>query len=258
MTHDKGKQTNATPPKPRSVEQVLGSAWQLYKRSFALLLPLSLIAALAAVIERVYVLLYVAPDQLDELFRDPRYMVVVFVTLVIDLLAYGALWAVADFAARGERMHSLRALGIGIRALPTMVASTVLFILSVAIGFVLLIVPGAILSVSFFLYGPLIILERRGVSDSLLESFRLVQGNWWHTAIIQTLGFGAMLLIAGVFLWMLDLLVSALALEAHSVAVIEVAAAAAVAIATTPFGIILMLEIYRDLKVRRQPGNIRS
>ncbi len=248
-----GKHTNASPPRPRSIEQVLGSTWQLYKSSFAQMLPLSLIAGVAAVIERVYALIYMAPDQLQTLSPDPEYMAVVFGTLVIDLLAYGALWALADFAARGERMNSLRALGIGWRALPMMTASTVLFIVSMVVGFVLLIVPGAILSVSFFLYGPIIILERRGVSESLLESFRLVQGSWWHTAIIQAVGFGGMLLSAGVFLWLLDLLVAGLGLAGHSLLTIKIAAAAAVAIATTPFSIVLMLEIYRDLKVRRGP-----
>ena len=246
------------PTKPGSIEQVLGSALQLYKSSFARMLPLALIAAFAAVIERVYALFYMAPEQMDPLSPDPRYLGVVLATLIIDLLAWGALWALADFAARGERMHSLRALGIGIRALPMMTASTLLFIASMFVGFILLIVPGVILSVSFFLYGPIIILERRGVSESLLESFRLVQGNWWHTAIVQTFGFGGMLLTAGAFLWLLDLLVAALALAGHSVQVIEIAAAAAVAIVTTPFSIALMLEIYRDLKLRRlqTPGPV--
>ena len=242
------------PSKPRTIEQLLRSALELYRNTFVEMLPLSLIAALAAVIERGYVLIYVAPDRRDELLLDPRYLMVVLVTLVIDLLAYGAMWALADFAAHRERMHPLRALGIGIRALPTMVASTILFIFSVTVGFLLLIVPGVIVSVSFFLYGPAIILERKGAIASLSESHRLVQGSWWHTAIIQTVGFGGVLVFAVLGLWTLDVLFAIVGAEPSTVIVLELLAAAAVAIITTSFSIILMLEIYRDLKLRRQQG----
>jgi hypothetical protein len=243
--------------KPRSIEQLLRSAIELYKITFVEMLPLALIAALAAVIERGYVLIYIAPDRREELFLDPRYLLVVLVTLLIDLVAYGAMWALADFAAQRERMHSLRALGIGIRALPTMAASTILFIFSVTVGMLLLIVPGVIVSVSFFLYGPAIILERKGIIASLGESHRLVQGNWWHTAIIQTAGFGGVLLFAVLVLWTLDVLLAIVGAASGTALVIELLAAAAVAVITTSFSIILMLEIYRDLKLRKQqPGAI--
>jgi hypothetical protein len=242
------------PKQPRNVDQIVGSTIELFKTSVVPLLPLSLLTALAAVIEGGYVLIYVPPQTRELVIFDPRYLAVVGVTLVISLLAYGAMWALADFITRGERMSTGRALSIGVRALPTMVGSAVLFLLAVIIGCMLFLVPGVIVSVSLFLFGPLIILERKGVIESLHESHRLVTGHWWHTAILQTIGFVAILAPQYLVLRILDVALGSASLdESTGVGLVLVLSTLALVTAiTTPAMIALMLEIYRDLKLRQR------
>ncbi len=51
-------------------------------------------------------------------------------------------------------------------------------------GTMLLIIPGIILSVSLMFVFILGIIDAQGILQTLLNSHRLVWGNWWHTALI--------------------------------------------------------------------------
>jgi hypothetical protein len=239
---------------PREVGEVLRSSLALFQAAFLPMLPLSLIAALAAVIYRAFIVPAVPEDVLTALkfdFVDARFLTLLAVAMVLNLFAYGAMWAQGDFIAHGERMSTPRALAIGLRALPTLVGASVLFIAAVAAGSMLFLVPGVFLSVTLFLYGPAVILERKGVFAALGESHRLVLGHWWHTAVLQTLGFGATMLVAILVQWTADLLLAGASPDASAGLVAAACVAAIVAVATNAFVAVLMLEIYRDLKLRR-------
>jgi hypothetical protein len=61
-----------------------------------------------------------------------------------------------------------------------LIAVDVVFALAVAIGLVLLIVPGVIAFTWFVLAAPVVEIEERGVRDALRRSRELVRGNFWR------------------------------------------------------------------------------
>jgi hypothetical protein len=239
---------------PRSVQGVIASTFELYRQALGALLPLALIAGTAALVERYYELRHGLPETPEELFADAGYWLVLAITLVTHLLAQGAMWAQADFIARGESMAPGRAFGIGLRALPTMLGSTVLYIVAMTAGLILLIVPGVLVSVSLFLYGPIVILEGKGVIGSVRESHRLVWGAWWHTAVVQLLG-GVILIAAAVLaLLLVTLLLAPLPADSAPRFVLDLLVTAAVSALATPFFVLLLLELYYDLRLRKGAG----
>lgn len=55
----------------------------------------------------------------------------------------------------------------------------ILYVLSIVIGFVLLIVPGFAALVYFALAGPIVEIEEQGVKSAFRRSFKLVRGSYW-------------------------------------------------------------------------------
>ena len=94
----------------------------------------------------------------------------------------------------GHRMPSFRRF---LREVPwgRLIAATLLFELAVAIGFVLLVVPGVLVLVSCTLYGPVIVVEDVGVLAGLRRSMQLVRGSFVRmlalVAIVLVIGEGA-------------------------------------------------------------------
>lgn len=60
----------------------------------------------------------------------------------------------------------------------------VLYVLSIAFGFVLLIIPGFAALVYFALAGPIVEIEQQGVKSAFRRSFRLVRGSYWLVFMI--------------------------------------------------------------------------
>ncbi len=94
---------------------------------------------------------------------------------------------------RGHRLPSFRAF---LREVPwvRLVLATLLFEVLVVLGLVLVIVPGVLFLVYCTLYGPVVVVERRGVWESFRRSAQLVRGNFWRmlllVAIVVAIGEG--------------------------------------------------------------------
>jgi hypothetical protein len=79
---------------------------------------------------------------------------------------------------RGQRLPSLLAIARQLRY-RRLIAVDVVYVLIVAIGLLLFIVPGALAFVMLGLAGPVVELEERGVRGALKRSWELVRGNFW-------------------------------------------------------------------------------
>jgi hypothetical protein len=94
----------------------------------------------------------------------------------------------------GRRMPAFRRF---LREVPwgRLVGATLVFEVAVALGFVLLVIPGVLVLVYCTLYGPVIVVERVGVRASLRRSAQLVRGNFRSMlaliAIVLIVGEGA-------------------------------------------------------------------
>jgi uncharacterized membrane protein len=61
-----------------------------------------------------------------------------------------------------------------------LIVAGILYGLSVAVGLILIIVPGLLFLTWFSLYAPAIVVEKRGILDAFTRSRELVRGNGWR------------------------------------------------------------------------------
>lgn len=177
---------------------VLGEAWDAYTKHWKHLLPIAFIA-------------YVVVGLVSALLASTLGLIGVLLAIAISIvglyLVQGALTeAVADI--RDGRAD----LSIGdtyrrvTPKLGAIIGAGLLAGLGIAIGLVLLIVPGLILLTLWAVIIPVIVLENKGVFDSFARSQQLVRGHGFSVFGIIVLTF----LILVAFGWVLSLLLSPL------------------------------------------------
>jgi hypothetical protein len=133
---------------------------------------------------------------------DPATAIVnVFVILVFEI-GSAEVEAVAAEKMVGADLHGRRRPGLRrfVHDVPwgRLLAATLLFEVMVAVGALLLVVPGVLVLVYFTLYGPAIVVEDIGVRAAITRSAQLVRGNFWRmltlTAFVVVVGEGAAVL----------------------------------------------------------------
>lgn len=90
---------------------------------------------------------------------------------------------------------------------PTLIGSWVLFSFARFFGLIALVLPGIFIWIRLILFKQTIVIDDKGVVESLEESWRLVKGNWWALFYLFLTLFLPSLLIKylGFFLTYLDL-----------------------------------------------------
>lgn len=186
------------PPIERlSVTEVLRTTMRVW-RAHALqlwILAAVVLAPLAALeIAGYHFVVQVTTDKFD----IATAIVNLFVILVFEI-GSAEVEAVAAERMVGADLHGHRmpAFRRFLREVPwgRLIGATLLFEVAVAVGFVLLVIPGVLVLVYCTLYGPVIVVERIGVRASLRRSAQLVRGNFRSmlalTAIVLIVGEGA-------------------------------------------------------------------
>jgi hypothetical protein len=146
--------------------------------------PLGLIDALANRVETIHV------SRVSDLTDPATAALAVGFALQATTSLLGEVFysgAVALTLARAKHGHkpTLREIS-GSLSYGRLIAIDILFGLAVAIGLVLLVVPGIVLFTWFSLAGPLVEIEDDGVRASFARSRRLVRGRFW--AVLAVLG----------------------------------------------------------------------
>ncbi len=105
------------------------------------------------------------------------------VAAVIGTVLYAGIVSAAVAARREGPLQSLPTL---LRTLPygRLVAADVLLVLVVAVGLVILIIPGFVLLTWFALVAPAIEIEHRGVLSAFRRSRELVRDHFWKVALL--------------------------------------------------------------------------
>jgi hypothetical protein len=222
---DTAMQARYTPLRP--ISQVLADAKRIFLDGFGRCWVLSLLGA---------VLLSVAEDfwsrqvgqvsdgstaagTLDDLdptaalnqlagYASPAALRAGLVVVVVALLVYGALIArLHALASPGQASTQLQALITALRRLPGSVLAAILWTLALAVGLVLLIVPGFYWSGRLQLWLPAMLVEDVGAIDSLRSSWTLTRHQWWRSTTVLTLA----LIIISVLALIVDALTSGVA-----------------------------------------------
>ena len=152
--------------------EVLGDAWQLYKRHWRRLLPIAFV---------VYLLLSLFVLALALLLGWLGLIAGAIVSLAGVFWLQGALVAAVEDVRDGTADLSIGETFARVRPrINTIGVTGILAALGIGLGLVLLIVPGLVLATWWALIIPVIVLEGQSVGGAFGRSRELVRGNGWN------------------------------------------------------------------------------
>ena len=159
------------------VGEVLGEAWQLYRRFLAKFFLTAL--AVFVVLDLLSAMLSVAAGDsvLASLFWA---LVAAIVSIVGWFWVQGALVELVQDVRDGRADRSVSETYAVVRPrLPALIAAGILAALGIVVGLVLFIVPGLFLATIWSMIVPVIVLEGRAAGEAFTRSRELVRGNGW-------------------------------------------------------------------------------
>lgn len=241
--------------RPRSVGEILSHAFELYRLHWRnLALTVALIVVPLAIIQVLFVDLVIDDAFGETVRRDGREvldagagaaiaagLVTAIATVLMWAVVTGAITRAAAGTFLGRDLDIGESYRYGLARFWSIVLVGVLSALAIAVGFLLLIVPGFIVLTFLACAIPVLVIEDRRGREALRRSWDLVRGFGWHvfgTIVVATL---------------LNGLVSSLltAPFGDNYAARSLAAAIASAI-TMPFMALVGVFLYLDLRVRKE------
>jgi hypothetical protein len=256
------------PAQPQSIGGVLDTAFQLYKVSLVRALPLTLLLVIASSPASIYMMMHGAlgssdPFAMLTLMRSSGYWLALCATYL------GVLWMSAALLLKMSAIGADGDLSVGAalqnalgRVLYLFLMMILLFIV-LAIGYVLLLVPGIILTVSLALCFNVAVLENKGPIDSLTGSHRLVWGHWWRTTAILSVGFVVIMVIYFVVILLVGVVAGVMASgSGENLALLSgvfgIVISDLLSVVVTPFYVALVIATYWDLKLRKEGGDLAA
>lgn len=243
---------------PQTIGQVLDHSFKLYAEAFKKVLPLSFLSALLMAIPGL-----LTPEASGDLESASAVMRQSMMWLVLLLPIYFIL--VSGLIYQMQGVAELRSISLsealmrGAKTLLPIIVGIILYALVLVVGFVLLIVPGIILSVSLYFWYTGVVLDNESPVQSLKHSHRLVWGNWWRTLIVLSV-YWIMLLVVymgfgigvGVFM------ATGGALDSAGFTLITELVAALISTVITPLIYSVMIVQYHDLKLRSEGHDLEA
>ena len=180
------------PSAPQSIGGVVDDAIRLFNGSFRhtwkLSLGFSLVVALAFIplTQAVPTLAAGRLPSVQSLHIQwtPVLVITYLLSILLEALFYGALFASENAVAQGVPLTAGQAIGTGLRRLPTVVIAGILFTLAFMGGCVLLIIPGIFLWGRLQLWPAALFTGNTGPGQALGNSWNLTKGHWWRTSTI--------------------------------------------------------------------------
>jgi hypothetical protein len=168
---------------PVSPGAVLSRIWEIYRQQFVVLISTALI-----LFGIEFVVLLLIPGST---------LALTILFWALGVLYQGMVVELVQDIQDGRRDHSV---GDLIRSVEPvfwpLAAVSILFGIAVAIGFILLIIPGLILIVIWSVVAPVTVLERPGPFAAFGRSRELVQGNGWNVFAVIVLVFLAVAVVS--------------------------------------------------------------
>jgi ABC-type multidrug transport system fused ATPase/permease subunit len=163
---------------------VVARIWSLYRANAAVLLPAAVV--LSAIQLGIALLL---PTALALIFALVFWVLsLLYQGFVVEVVAQARVGA--HVTGQGDLLRAVTP------ALGSLILISILFAIGVAIGFVLIVVPGLVLLTLWSVVVPAEVLERRGVFGSFGRSRELVRGNGWPVFGVIVIVYIALLVIS--------------------------------------------------------------
>jgi hypothetical protein len=251
QTIGQGGEMAALPP--RRIGELLSAALQLYRRHWRTLM------AIAAV---VVVPLTLVQYGIGHWFRtngqqlhDPAEVSTSFwavasaslLAALVGLLLYqvltGAITRTIATEVAGQDLGVEQSYRFGFARLGPILVVSILVGLATLLGLIVFIIPGIYIGVRLAVSTQALVVEDKRGTEAMRRSWELVGGHWWHAAFT--------LLVAGLITAVVNAVITA-PFSAGAWLVQGVAAAVAT-IVTLPFGALVGVLLYLDLRARKEP-----
>ena len=154
----------------------------------------------------------------------------------------------------GNSLRVGAAIAKGYQKIIPLIIWYILYGILVAIGFVVLIIPGLYLMVSLMFGVYAIVMEDLGPIAALKKSHELVKGNWWRTTGFLTVIMVILMVVYVAFLFPAGYVGSIVSATSDSQAMMKLSVGAGYAVATAliaPLSSALFLVYYKDLILRK-------
>jgi hypothetical protein len=233
--------------RPRDITALFGDSLGVYLRHAGTFLALS-----AAVVVPVQLAVQgVGMEQLTAPYDDSPGVAETAVPTAVSLLVVAPLInAICIHALRmveaGERPAARVALVMGFEAFAPIFFAVVLAAIGIAIGLLLLILPGVYVAVRWYFVPQAVVIEGRRTTAALAGSSQVVQGFWWRTFGLVVL-VNVAVLVPGV---VLSTPFTALA-DGTDRQVWSLLGAVGAETVTAPFVALFSTLLYYDLRARR-------
>ena len=169
---------------PISPGAVVSRIWEIYRDQLGVLL------GTAVVLYALQFIIYL-------LLSSTAGIALVLLFWFLSILYQGMVVRLVQDVQDGRRDHSVGQLLRSVEPVFwPLVAVSILFGIGVAIGFILLIIPGLILLVIWSVVAPVTVLERPGVFAAFRRSREIVRGNGWNVFGVIVIVFVIVVLIS--------------------------------------------------------------
>lgn len=225
------------------IHQIIKQGWHIYSGNFKLFLLPILIMLLPALLFFV-IIFYIKFIPLAYLLDFFLYVIMIIINLWINIILIKLINTLLKNNKTAKNIYFS-----AIASLPSYLLVVILSIAAIFGGFVLLIIPGIIISIylAFAQYINILEIKHNTGLASLKSSLNLVKGRWWQTLARIALPFLAVYLIVSIIIWSLAVLLK-FNPDNYFQQLIFDAVNSIVYIILTPLFICFQLIVYHNLK----------
>lgn len=173
-----------------SIGRVIGDSFGVLARN---IVSFGILSLLIGLIGLVFGLLFLNTSQLESAQNDPAQLeaamlnfnwwavaLTFLVVIVVNALTQAAIIYGTFQDLRGQKAGIGACISRGLSSVIPVIVGSILLSIGIMIGFTLLIVPGIILALMWWVYVPAIVVERKSILEAFGRSRELTRGRRWH------------------------------------------------------------------------------
>lgn len=243
--------------RPLTIGETLDAALRLFRVSLPRCLPIALLTVVAGQL----------PTALDfarglsatsMLHKDFRWWFVAVISGLVNLVLWNALLRRQHATATGNPTTMRSDLGAGLHAAPATFLLLVIYFAAVALGTLLLIVPGLYLSIALSFCSIAVVVNGERIKQSIASSLRLTRGSWWRTSSVFGVMF-VMVAVMYVFAGFVGVMLAQFARGDSAVfGAVTAVSVALIGALLMPLTSAVLLVQYAELQVRRLGGDLAA
>ncbi len=243
---------------PKTLGEILSAAFNIYKANASkLILVIALVVVPLSLIGALFFGVVFAPERIevgstgsgvvvDYASRSWGANLLVgsigaLIAIIISAILQAAILRAAAQATIGDPVDVEASYRYGFKRLGSVILLSLLVGLIVAVGFILLIIPGIIFLVFLSASIPVLIVENRRGTEAMSRSWNLVKGHFWHALVV--------ILVAALIVGVVSGIIGAIGGHNWFVRWIFTSIAQ---IVTAPFAALVSVLLYLDLRARSE------